>query len=216
MRVDRRSRRRPAPRLTSSIDVKEHGSAVGFLMDWLESQPLFKTLDGVGHRVVHGMLHTPARARDAGTAGRTQEHHALRSRAPAARNRTHRGRAATARPIAASRLLRHGVSSQHAARRHAIADSAPLRGKRCSALWLSWPVVHLSDAGTGASRRSGGGAGPRHPRAFGQRRQPCGGARRPMHRHQHGVYADGGIGHGHAIGGSGSRAHELSCADGVR
>jgi acetate kinase len=42
--------------------IKEHGTAIDFLLDWLESQPLFKTLNGVGHRVVHGMLHTaPAR-----------------------------------------------------------------------------------------------------------------------------------------------------------
>jgi len=39
-------------------EVKEHGAAIDFLLDWLESQPLFKTLNGVGHRVVHGMLHT--------------------------------------------------------------------------------------------------------------------------------------------------------------
>ena len=43
-------------------NVKEHGAAVDFLLDWLESQPLFKALSGVGHRVVHGMLRTaPAR-----------------------------------------------------------------------------------------------------------------------------------------------------------
>jgi acetate kinase len=40
------------------IDIKEQGTAGGFLVDWLESQPLFKTLGGVGHRVVHGMQHT--------------------------------------------------------------------------------------------------------------------------------------------------------------
>jgi len=40
------------------IDFKEHGTAAKFLVDWLQSQPLFKTLDGVGHRVVHGMQHT--------------------------------------------------------------------------------------------------------------------------------------------------------------
>jgi acetate kinase len=38
--------------------IKEPAAAIGFLLDWLESQPLFKTLGGVGHRVVHGMLHT--------------------------------------------------------------------------------------------------------------------------------------------------------------
>jgi acetate kinase len=38
--------------------IKDSSAAIDFLLDWLESQPLFKTLDGVGHRVVHGMLHT--------------------------------------------------------------------------------------------------------------------------------------------------------------
>jgi acetate kinase len=38
--------------------VMDRGKAIDFLMDWLESQPLFKTLGGVGHRVVHGMRHT--------------------------------------------------------------------------------------------------------------------------------------------------------------
>jgi acetate kinase len=40
------------------IDIKEHGTAGGFLIDWLRSHPWFETLAGVGHRVVHGMLHT--------------------------------------------------------------------------------------------------------------------------------------------------------------
>jgi acetate kinase len=40
------------------VDIKKSATAIDFLVDWLESQPLFKTLDGVGHRVVHGMLHT--------------------------------------------------------------------------------------------------------------------------------------------------------------
>jgi acetate kinase len=39
-------------------EIKEPAAAIDFLLDWLESQPLFKTLGGVGHRVVHGMLHT--------------------------------------------------------------------------------------------------------------------------------------------------------------
>jgi len=34
------------------------GAAIGFLMQWLEAQPLSKTLGGVGHRIVHGMHHT--------------------------------------------------------------------------------------------------------------------------------------------------------------
>jgi acetate kinase len=39
-------------------EVKVQGEAIDFLLDWLESQPSFKTLSAVGHRVVHGMLHT--------------------------------------------------------------------------------------------------------------------------------------------------------------
>jgi acetate kinase len=41
-----------------NIDIKEHGTAGGFLIEWLQSHPLFKTLAGVGHRIVHGMQHT--------------------------------------------------------------------------------------------------------------------------------------------------------------
>jgi acetate kinase len=39
-------------------ELGKGAAAVDFLMDWLESQPLFKTIGGVGHRVVHGMLRT--------------------------------------------------------------------------------------------------------------------------------------------------------------
>ena len=39
-------------------DSEQSAHAVEFLADWLESQPFFAALDGVGHRVVHGMQHT--------------------------------------------------------------------------------------------------------------------------------------------------------------
>jgi acetate kinase len=39
------------------VETKGRGT-MGFLIDWLESQPWFKTIEGVGHRVVHGMQHT--------------------------------------------------------------------------------------------------------------------------------------------------------------
>src|SRR5579863_6501316 len=39
-----------------AIAIKSPGTAVECLMDWLESQPLFESIGGVGHRVVHGML----------------------------------------------------------------------------------------------------------------------------------------------------------------
>jgi acetate kinase len=38
--------------------AKEPGAAIGAVLDWLEKQPAFATLAGVGHRIVHGMLHT--------------------------------------------------------------------------------------------------------------------------------------------------------------
>src|SRR5580658_1650278 len=38
------------------------GKAVDFLLAWLEGQPVFASVAGVGHRIVHGMAHTkPAR-----------------------------------------------------------------------------------------------------------------------------------------------------------
>lgn len=44
--------------MPTNAKIKEPAAAIDFLLDWLESQPSFKTLGGVGHRVVHGMLHT--------------------------------------------------------------------------------------------------------------------------------------------------------------
>jgi len=46
-----------APKLIK-VEAKGRATAIGFLLDWLESQALFETVEGVGHRVVHGMLHT--------------------------------------------------------------------------------------------------------------------------------------------------------------
>jgi acetate kinase len=40
------------------IEVVDHGKAIDVLLDWLEAQPAFGALSGVGHRVVHGMAHT--------------------------------------------------------------------------------------------------------------------------------------------------------------
>lgn len=35
----------------------DHRNAAGFLLDWLEAQPIFASVKAVGHRVVHGMQH---------------------------------------------------------------------------------------------------------------------------------------------------------------
>ncbi|MCX6545801.1 MAG: acetate/propionate family kinase [Acidobacteria bacterium] len=44
----------PVPRRLAAAD---HRTAVGFLFDWLEAQPIFASVNAAGHRVVHGMKH---------------------------------------------------------------------------------------------------------------------------------------------------------------
>jgi acetate kinase len=44
-----------APRRLATAD---HRTAVAFLLDWLEAQPIFASVKAVGHRVVHGMKHS--------------------------------------------------------------------------------------------------------------------------------------------------------------
>jgi acetate kinase len=41
-----------------TIDPEHNGSAVAFLLDWLETQQVFASVKAVGHRVVHGMTHS--------------------------------------------------------------------------------------------------------------------------------------------------------------
>jgi acetate kinase len=40
------------------VDATDSRSAVDFLLGWLEAHPLFKDVTAVGHRIVHGMVHT--------------------------------------------------------------------------------------------------------------------------------------------------------------
>ena len=46
------------PQDSLTIDSVDHRSAVAFLLDWLETQQVFASVKGVGHRVVHGMTHS--------------------------------------------------------------------------------------------------------------------------------------------------------------
>jgi len=46
------------PQPPRRMAAADHRSAVEFLLDWLEAQPLFASLRAVGHRVVHGMKHS--------------------------------------------------------------------------------------------------------------------------------------------------------------
>ena len=47
-----------APRLKRGLASANHRTAVGSLLDWLESEPVFASVKGAGHRVVHGMKHS--------------------------------------------------------------------------------------------------------------------------------------------------------------
>ena len=47
--------KRPVSR---DLVAADHGTAVGFLLDWLEAQPAFQSVQALGHRVVHGMHHS--------------------------------------------------------------------------------------------------------------------------------------------------------------
>ena len=40
------------------LAAADHSTAVGFLLDWLETQPVFASVKATGHRVVHGMKHS--------------------------------------------------------------------------------------------------------------------------------------------------------------
>ena len=45
------------PQLPRRLAAADHRTAVGFLLDWLEAQPIFASVKAAGHRVVHGMKH---------------------------------------------------------------------------------------------------------------------------------------------------------------
>jgi acetate kinase len=48
---------RTAP-LSRRLPARNHGTATGFLLDWLAAESLFASVTAVGHRVVHGMKHS--------------------------------------------------------------------------------------------------------------------------------------------------------------
>jgi acetate kinase len=44
--------------LRQPVDARDPQMAANVLMDWLGAQPIFGSIDGVGHRVVHGMAYS--------------------------------------------------------------------------------------------------------------------------------------------------------------
>src|SRR5580704_7157224 len=45
------------PQPPRRLAAADHRTAAGFLLDWLEAQPVFPSIEAAGHRVVHGMKH---------------------------------------------------------------------------------------------------------------------------------------------------------------
>ena len=45
------------PQLPQPLAAADHRTAAGFLLDWLEAQPVFASVTAAGHRVVYGMKH---------------------------------------------------------------------------------------------------------------------------------------------------------------
>src|SRR5664280_741499 len=46
------------PQAPRRLVAADHRTAVAFLLDWLEAQPVFASVKAAGHRVVHGMKHS--------------------------------------------------------------------------------------------------------------------------------------------------------------
>ncbi len=46
------------PQAPCRLVAADHRTAVAFLLDWLEAQPVFASVKAAGHRVVHGMKHS--------------------------------------------------------------------------------------------------------------------------------------------------------------
>jgi len=46
------------PRVARRVAAADHRAAASFLLHWLEAQPVFASVNAVGHRVVHGMKHS--------------------------------------------------------------------------------------------------------------------------------------------------------------
>ena len=46
------------PQVPRRLAAADHRTAVNFLLDWLEAQPVFASVKAAGHRVVHGMKHS--------------------------------------------------------------------------------------------------------------------------------------------------------------
>ena len=97
------------------LDIPAGGSATKTLIDWIESQPAFRSVHAIGHRVVHGMQHSEPMLVTPALLQELRAHPALRPGPLAAGDRADRSIQPSASRAATGGLLRYGVSSRHAA-----------------------------------------------------------------------------------------------------
>ena len=116
----------------------------------------------------------------------------VRPGSPAGRDRADRGVPQPRSRLAAGCVLRHRVSSRHAACGPNHADPPAVRGRWGPALWLPWPVLPYL-MGELARSPARGGPRPGHPGASRRRGEPGGGAGGPFHRYDHGFTPASGL-----------------------
>ena len=138
-----------------------HLAAVDFLLDWLESQPIFSTIKAVGHRVVHGMKRSQPQRITPEAALRAAPDYPVCARASAARARADRDADSTASALAAGGLFRHRVSSHDAAGwRSCCRSRGAMRRRESSATaFTGCPMPILMEELAAAGSRGGAEGG---------------------------------------------------------
>ena len=119
------------------VPAAGHSSAMRFLLDWLEAQPVFASVKAIGHRVVHGMKHSEPERVTAEAARGTAADRPIGPRSPAGRDRADRGPLQPPSETAAGGVLRHCVSPHHATGRPAAARFRGAMGKKASSATAS-------------------------------------------------------------------------------
>ena len=187
----------------SIMALADHKVAANFLIDWLDEQSDFKTIQAVGHRVVHGMTHSePERV----TPELLDELHRIMPYDPEHLPleieliEAFASRYPTLPQVACFDTAFHRTMPRVASllpipRRY---EAAGVRRYGFHGLSYQYLMEEL-----GAPRRSGGHEGARHPCPSRQRREPGRRAQRQEHRHQHGLHADVGTGDEQSLGGPG-------------
>jgi hypothetical protein len=162
------------PPVARRLAAADHRTAVAFLLEWLERQPIFASVKGevkgAGHRVVHGMAHSqPERV----TPKLLAELHRITPYAPdhlpreIALIKAFSQRHPTLPQVACFDTSFHRTLPRVA---HVAADPEALRAQGRRTLRFPRSVLRLFDGGTRPPRSRGHG-GARDPRASRQRRQ---------------------------------------------